>query len=157
MVAITFSDIVALLALVGSLESIRRTSKFNKRQTEFSETANRLNTLLVEKEQLDSEKLSTAELSANFVKSGKHSYKLKVFNKGESLAENVRIEFPNGSEIVMLSDVERKFPLKTLEPQQSVELIASVHMQSPPNTEFVLTWDDESGKGRSKTLNLYWS
>ena len=149
---IDFSDIVALLAVGLSLYSMRKTFEFNKRQNEFAETANKLNSLLLEKESQDILDQKRADISANFIKVGQNKRRLKVFNKGKGLARNVRIEFPEGMGVLVSDDVQNKFPIPILEQYQSVELLAAVVFQSPSRMTIKLIWNDESGTDNEKTL-----
>lgn len=137
-IQIDFSDIVALLALGLSLYSTR--------------TANKLNTLLLEKESQDALDQKRADISANFIKVGQKKRSLTVFNKGRGLARDVRIEFPEGIGVLIPDEVQAKFPIPILEQYQSVELLAAVTYGSPSRMTIKLTWDDESGTDNEKIL-----
>ena len=151
-IQIDFGDIVAILALGVSLFSMRKTFKFNKRQNEFAETADKLNTLLFEKESQNILYQKKADISANFITVGQKRNKLKIFNKGRGVAKDVRIEFPEGIGVLIDSDVQDKFPIPLLEQDQSVELLAAVTFGSPSRMTIKLTWDDESGSNNEKIL-----
>ena len=143
-----------MLALIMSAYSAKKTIDFNKRQNEFIETNDKLNKLLLDKEKQESLIQRQADMSANFVCVGKSQYRMKVFNKGRSPAKNVRLDFPSGNEIVIESELKEKFPMPSLEPQQSVELIAAVSMDSPRRMDIRVVWDDQSGNDREKLLHL---
>jgi hypothetical protein len=145
-------DIAAVLALILSAWSMKKTNDFNRRQKEFIENNDRLNQMLIEKEAQESEAQKRADLSANFIKVGKSDYRLKVFNRGPGTATNVRVELVDQAARDMLieSDVNRKFPVPILEQHQNVDLIAGVHLGSPGRIEIALVWDDASGKDRRK-------
>lgn len=149
-------DIVSLAALLIAIVSFIRTDRFNKRQTAFEETAERLNLLLIEKEGAESQAQRRADLSANFYSAGKHDYRLKVFNKGQGTARNVRIRVLDDSEILMDDDIARKFPTPSLEQHQSIELIGAVDMGSPSRVHLQLTWDDDAGADHVKELHPSW-
>lgn len=104
-------DVVALLALVIAIWSAWQTQRFNKRQTAFEETNERLNLMLIDKEAAESDAQKRADVSANFYKSGKHDYRLKVFNRGPNAATNVRLEVLDEAGILDDSDIARKFPV----------------------------------------------
>jgi hypothetical protein len=147
-------DIAAVLALILSAWSMKKTNDFNRRQKEFIDTNDRLNQMLIEKEAEESEAQKRADLSANFIKIGKSDYRLKIYNRGPGTASNVRVELLDQAARDMLveSDVARKFPVPILEQHQNVDLLAAVHMQSPSRIEIALVWDDASGKDRRKPL-----
>lgn len=149
---LSLSDIVASLALLLSGYSIKKTVDFNKRQKEFIETNDKLNKMLLEKETQDALQQRKADISANFIKIDKNNYRLKVFNKGKNTAKNIRIEFPEGNELLIKSDVNRKFPVPILEQHQSVELIAIIYYGSPNRIKIKLSWDDDYGVDNEKIL-----
>ena len=151
-VQVDLGDIVALLALGLSAYSMKKTFDFNTRQNDFIETNNKLNKLLLEKECQDALHQKKADISANFIKVGRTESRLKIFNRGKNTARNISIEFPEGNEIILDSDIQNKFPIPILEQHQSVELMAVRHMQSPIRTPIKLSWDDESGENNEKTL-----
>ena len=147
------SEVLSSAALLLAVYSTKRTVDFNKRQTEFINNTDKLNQLLLDKEKQQSLELKQADISANFINIGRN-HRLKVFNKGKTTAENVRIEFPDGNEVLIPDDLNSKFPMPTLEPFQNVELIAAIHMQSPSRMAIKLIWNDPSGNDREKLLNL---
>ena len=151
---LAISTIVSVLAFAMSAYSTKKTIDFNKRQNDFIETNDKLNKMLLDKEQQESLVQKQADISATFINIGKNTHRLKVFNKGKSVASNVRIEFPSGNEVLVEGDLKQKFPMPTLEPQQSVELIAAVHMQSPRRMDLRFVWDDQSGQDRDKLIHL---
>jgi hypothetical protein len=147
-------DIAAVLALILSAWSMKKTNDFNRRQKEFIDTNDRLNQMLIEKEAQESEAQKRADVSANFIKLGKTDYRLKVFNRGPGTASNVRVELLDeaAKDMLIESDVKRKFPIPILEQHQNVDLIAAVHLGSPSRIEIALVWDDASGTDRRKVL-----
>lgn len=152
---IDWSIIVALLALVFSVYTFRRTHNLAEKQAELLEDQKRLNRMLVEKEEAEARNALRADVSANLVKIGKN-YKVKVFNRGKAVARNVRLvdDTADQDSFLIQSDVESKFPLENLEPQLGVELIAAIHMQSPSKLPITLIWDDDTGIDHRKTVHL---
>lgn len=149
-------DIVALAALVIAIWSAWKTDRFNKRQTTFEETNERLNLMLIEKEAAETAAQKQGDLSANFYQAAKNDYRLKVFNRGRGAATNVRFEVLDEGDLFIEEDVARKFPIPVLEQHQSVELIGAVHMGSPSRAHIRLSWDDATGKGHQKELHPSW-
>ena len=123
-------NLIASLALLLSTYATWQTVSFNKKQKSLVESQEKLNKLLLEKEHEGVIRDKSANLGASFIKLGSSKYRLKIWNKGSSAARNVRIEFPEGNDIINNSEVIEKFPMESLEKHQSVELIASVHMQT---------------------------
>ena len=146
------SDILATLALVLSAYATWKTLKFNERQESLIESQELLNQRLLRREDLEARTGLKAEMGATFIKLGSSSYRLKIWNKGKSAARNLTIEFPEGDDCFVESDVQSKFPLEVLEPQQSVELVASVGMDTKRKHTISLCWSDELQTHNQKTL-----
>ncbi|MBH3379621.1 hypothetical protein I5R98_13700 [Pseudomonas asiatica] len=83
---------------------------------------------------------------------GNSKYRLKVFNKGKAPAHHVTIDFPEGNEVILESDIESKFPLQLLDVHQSVELIAAVHMGTRSKHLVKLEWEDGRAGRAAKEL-----
>jgi hypothetical protein len=128
------SAIVALVALIISIVSMNKANKFGS-------TADRLNQILIEREQAEEVASKKADLSANMIKTGK------------SDARNVRlIDLAGDCSIIIANDIQRKFPLTLLEQHQSVELIAVVTLSGSRSSHIKLQWDDETGVNHEKEL-----
>lgn len=145
-----FQTIFTVLAFMLSVYATYKTIGFNRRQNEMAKIQAELNKLLLRKETNEAIESFKADLGVNFIKIGSNSRRLKVFNKGKGSAKNVKIDFPDGNEIVVQSDIDSKFPLEKMEQHQSVELISAVHMGSPSKITVELSWDDNTGVGHSK-------
>ncbi|WP_129136796.1 hypothetical protein [Luteimonas sp. YGD11-2] len=150
--SITLTDAAAVLALMLSAYATWKTVQFNNRQRALIETQEQLNRRLLAREEAETNREKRADLGATFIKLGSSNYRLRVFNKGKAAATNVRISFPDGDNVVSKSDVDRKFPMELLEPHQSVELLASIHMGSRSKHKVVLNWADEAGASNEKTV-----
>lgn len=149
-VAIDAGDIIAGLAFLLSSYATWQTVSFNKKQKSLVESQEKLNNLLLEKENEDSLKEKRADLGASFIKLGSSKYRLKIWNKGSSTARNVKIEFPEGNDVVIDSELADKFPMESLERHQSVELIAAVHMQTKRKHVVRLIWEDDAQSHNEK-------
>lgn len=143
-VTIDTGDVIAGLAFLLSGYATWQTVSFNKKQKSLVESQEKLNNLLLEKESEDALKEKSADLGASFIKLGSSKYRLKIWNKGSATAKNVRIEFPEGNDVVVDSEVSDKFPMESLERHQSVELIAAVHMQTKRKHVVRLIWEDDA-------------
>ncbi len=146
------SDIIASLALLISAYAAWKTVQFNNRQKSLIESQEKLNLRLLEREEADSTSDKKADLGATFIKLGSSKYRLKIWNKGKTTARNVSIEFPEGNDCIIQSDVSEKFPLEALDTHQSVELIAAVHMGTKRKHAIKLIWSDEYSESNEKTV-----
>lgn len=141
---IDVGDLIAGIALLLSGFAMWQTASFNKKQKALIESQEKLNILLLGKENEEAIKERSADLGASFIKLGSNKYRLKIWNKGSATAKNVRIEFPEGNDVVSDSDLANKFPMESLERHQSVELIAFVHMQTKRKHLVRLIWEDDA-------------
>ena len=98
----------------------------------------------MEKESEGAIKEKSADLGASFIKLGSSKHRLKVWNKVSSTAKNVRIEFPEGNDVIIESEITDKFPMESLERHQSVELIAAIHSQTKRKHVVRLIWEDDA-------------
>jgi len=147
-------DVIAVLALVVSGYAAWTTSKFNQRQKSLIESQERLNALLLVKEEGEAAEEKKADLGATVIKLGSSNYRVKIWNKGKSPARNISIDFPDGNDLIIHSEVERKFPLEVLDRLQAVELIAAVHMGTKSKHTVRLTWSDDFREANEKTVYL---
>ncbi|MDH1291363.1 hypothetical protein N5C43_08835 [Comamonas terrigena] len=145
-------DIIAGLALLFSIYATVKTVQFNNRQKSLIESQEKLNKLLLEKETSDSASGRQANIGASFIKLGSSKYRLKIWNKGKAVARNVILEFPEGNDVLIESDIKEKFPLEALDTHQSVELIASVHMETKSKHAIRLIWSDEHSERNEKLV-----
>ena len=93
-----------------------------------------------------------ADLRADFLKYGSNKYRLKVSNRGPASARNVRIEFPDGNDCIVDSELTDKFPFELLERHQAVELIAAVCMETKSKQRMKLLWDDDFRSNNEKIV-----
>ncbi|WP_295056322.1 hypothetical protein [Sulfuricurvum sp.] len=143
-VSIDTGDVIAGLAFFLSAYATWQTVSFNKKQKSLVESQEKLNIRLLEKENEDALKEKRADLGTSFIKLGSSKYRLKIWNKGSATAKNVRLEFPEGNDVIIDSEVTDKFPMESLERYQSVELIAIVHMQTKRKHVVRLIWEDDA-------------
>lgn len=147
------SALISLAALAVAVISLVKTNRFNTRQNEFAETTKRLNDLLIEREATERLSAKKADVSANLYQVGRHSYRLKVFNRGKGAARNVRlIDLCGENSILDGRGIDAKFPLKILDPQQSVEVVAVMSFGSAEGAHIRLEWDDDAGVDHEKEL-----
>lgn len=151
--SLTLSDALAAMALLVSSYATWKTVRFNERQKSLIESQERLNKRLLVKEEEDSIIAKKADLGATFIKLDNNNYRLKVWNKGRSAARDVQLDFPEGNECIVQSDIESKFPLEVLEPYQSVELIAAVGLDTKAKQPITLHWSDGFSSSNQKTVH----
>lgn len=149
---VTVDNIIAGLALILSGYATWRSHKFKKKEEDLLELQRKVNALVLEKEQREATEASRAELGAHFVTLGSGKHRLKIFNKGKAVAKHVQIDFPDGNDVIIESDIREKFPMETMEPGQSVELIAAVAKGTKRKLAICLRWQDFDGEEREKVI-----
>lgn len=142
---VTPSDVIATFALLIS-------GYVAWHQRGINASQKKVNELLLQQGENEAEATKKADLGASFLKLGKNSHRLKIWNKGKATARNVRIAFPDGNQFVAEDDVRRKFPLETLEQFQAVEVIAYLSLGTDGKHHLKLTWDDDSGEDNEKSV-----
>ncbi|HEY7641111.1 MAG TPA: hypothetical protein VH814_15395 [Steroidobacteraceae bacterium] len=140
---VDLGDVVTALALLLSIYATMKTVRFNEKQKSLIESQERLNNLLLEKEAHESSNDKMANLGASFIKLGSNKYRLKIWNMGKAVARNIVLEFPEGNDVVLKSELDEKFPMEVLDVHQSVELIAAVHMGSKLKLPVRIVWADD--------------
>lgn len=146
------SEIIAFLALLLSGYATYRSLKFKNSEKELVEVQKKLNLLMFEKEKREADQVSKADIGANFISTGKHNYRLKIFNKGKAPAYNVTIGFPDGNDMVDEYSIKRKLPLEKMEQGQSVDLLASYGSDSKMKLKVELKWQNKDGKEQTKIV-----
>jgi len=140
---VSASDAIAGSALCLSVYTIWRQHGLDKLNR-------RLSALLIEKEEEETRSAKRADISANFVKVGKNDYRLRVYNRGKGIAKNVTLRVISGESLLSSSDLQTKFPFPSLQPHQSVDVLASVSLGSERRVTLHITWDDPAGGGEAE-------
>jgi hypothetical protein len=150
--ALGIGDIIAGMAFLLSVYATVVTVRFNNRQKALIESQDKLNRLLLEKESSGVIGEKKADLGASFIRLGSSNHRLKIWNKGKARARNVRIEFPEGNEVIIESEIAAKFPLEALDTFQAVELIAAVAMGTKQKHPIRLIWEDDFSERNEKLV-----
>ena len=59
-----------------------------------------------------------------------------------------------GNDIVAVSELHDKLPLKKLEPQGGIELIAALHMGTKAKRDLCIMWSDDYAENQTKEVEL---
>lgn len=118
--------------------------------------------LLINEYQLNTHKEAEIEkkkaiIKANIINRGNGSYRIKIFNSGQAVAKNIRVEMSleDGESLEnSLTIITNPFPFAMLSPHDSAEIsfIASI---GTPRTFYVkMIWDDQFEIDRVNTQLL---
>ncbi|APR51916.1 hypothetical protein CA223_07260 [Sphingomonas koreensis] len=115
-----------------------------------------LNSLLIEKEEGDALASKRADVSASIVRHSKHTYHLRIYNRGKGNARNIRVNVLKGEGLFRDGDMAQKLPYPNLDTHQSFNLALFVHLQSPRRTTVQIEWEDDvSGGSKELTLDVF--
>lgn len=138
--------IIAFIALLVSVISMYKTNKFGL-------TADRLNQMLIEREETERVDSKMADLSASILKAGNSDYRLKILNRGKGTAREVKlIDLGGEKSPLVANDILCKFPIPILERHQSVEVIALLYIDTNRIINIKIQWKDEAGADHEKIL-----
>lgn len=149
---ISWGDIFTALAFFLSCFATAMTLWTNHKQKSLLQSQERLNNMLLAQGEREALSASKADLGATFVKLGSSKYRLKIWNKGKATARNIRIEFPDGNDILPANEIRAKFPLESLDQYQSVELTAAPSIGSKLKHAIRLLWADDASDANEKTV-----
>ena len=141
-------------AVVVSALALWAARKANKDNSHLTMREAELVRLLLIKEQREQSDKEQTEMSARLYSSGKHNWKLRVFNRGPAEARNVRLEVTCDNSYISKKWINEKFPMDRMEAGQSVDLLASVHLGSHLKEDIRLIWDDSSAPDRSNVVTV---
>lgn len=143
---IRIADIFTIFAFLLSAISLLRTRSLPRLELELKQ-------LQLEEAKAQREQMDKADVGAKFIRYGnKGEYRLKVFNKGQGKAYNIRLNILDDGNMMLNDGI---FPLDSLEEHQSVELPVAIHLQSKNEMRLRFSWDDGSGSNRHKEITVY--
>jgi len=150
-----YSDIIALAALLLSAIAIWQSRSAQASQERLTTREIELVRQQLEHLKRDERLWKTADVSARLYKVGKNDWRLRVFNKGPALAENVMVKILETEKSLFSEDwIKQKMPMSRMEKGDSVDIHAFVHMQSNLKENLELVWDDPSESNRRKTVEV---
>jgi len=129
------SLVLSILAIAGSVTTYLIHDKRLKSQEA------RINDYELSK--IDNEKKDAlkAKVRANSYKSGPGRQIVKIFNSGQAIAKNIRIEFTPADYDGYIQ--KNQFPFKYLNPQDFTEISMILVSEMPDTIEIKMMWDDE--------------
>lgn len=150
------ADFISLISMLIAAGAFLYTY-FVDRRVKAQEIA--LNDIQIKKFKEEEAESKRAVIEANIYKSGKCSWKMKVYNKGKSSARNIRfisddIEKENSGIKIFISNGTLPYPL--LHPQTSFEMPVALYMGHNPVPRIKFIWDDDYGDNqeREQILNI---
>ena len=133
------SLIVAIVSFIISRKSQFLQDRVNEIEIKLKEYE------LAEKEK-EMHEVSNIEARINHIVKGQ--YKIKVWNSGNAVANNVTVSWDKNDGILFFD--EEKLPFEFLEPQKSFDLSISTYSGSPRKLLITTRWEDSKGTEHSK-------
>lgn len=146
------TTIIALVALIISAAALHRAGRANRIAEEANELAQAPAKLA--KVQLEQEETRRGRTSVSLTLVERQSigsngrplrfHKFRLSNDGESSAQDAGFEIKSNDSPLVLQDYQDKLPA-TLNPNQTIEVMASVHLGSPSKLDAVIFWTNADG------------
>ena len=137
--------VVAALALGVSIWSVVTTRRMTERQTELQE---RLLALETARDEARARQTQCASVRAGIQKTGR-DWRLIVLNEGQATARNLKVELDDGPLLAHRLVPRGQEEVTKLGPGASARYLLAPTMGSPMTVDARVTWDDDSGAGRS--------
>ena len=130
------SVVVAIISIIQSLKAQKMQNKINELDAKIKE----YELQKIEKEKTEA---SSSIIKARAINVGKNSYRLKIYNAGNTTAYNISAQISREYCVMLIND---KMPFEELEPQNSFDEVLIVHMGSARKFKVELNWRDKDGK-----------
>ena len=144
MIGTIISAISVLIAFVALLKSF-----FSDRKTKQLDI--RLKQMELERKEKESEDSKKAFVEVNVIETPrKQANKLRFYNKGKSIARNIRFTIPTDdvANVIQLHMSNEYLPYPQLLPQQSFD-VSYIDFGGQPHQTIVITWEDDFSMDRT--------
>lgn len=128
------SVIIAVISIIQSFKAQKLQNKINELDTKIKEYE-------VGKIEREKTEALSSIINARAVNVGKNSYRLKIYNAGNTMAYNVAAQIISENSVILLSD---KMPFEELKPQDGFEVPIIIY-SSNRKFRVELTWQDKDG------------
>lgn len=154
----TISILIALLAVVISLVSLRRTSNFNHTQIKLQEETARLSRLQRDiLERQENEKTRSDVAGSLYIAGTGHRIGILNIGNVEVRNVNVRVIAPAGKSSPLIErEVVEKLPVKRMHPGDEISLIAALSYDTGTTFDLHIEWETSDGKAhvRDQVLSI---
>ena len=148
MIAIILSVISVIIALSTLILSL---VKYNKHEKRLNEQQNVINLYQLRKIREEEVSAKKAHIKGNIIRDTKSSVVLKIFNSGESNANNVRVEIISSIEGLLFSEIA---PIELINPHRNFDFHISLCEGHVGSIKLRYTWDDGYAKGNINEEHL---
>ena len=148
MAALILSIISVIIALSTLILSLVKYNKHEKRLNEQQKVINSYQLRKIQEEEVSAKK---ANIKGNIIRDTKSGVALKIFNSGESNANNVRVEIISSTDGLLLRKIE---PIELINPHRNFDFHISLCEGHVGSIKLRYTWDDEYAKGNVNEEHL---
>ena len=85
-----------------------------------------------------------AKWKISLIQPSNKSYRISLQNIGKVEAREINLHFPDGYGWVSESDYNNKFPMKVIQPEQVVNLLASLELRCKKKLLIHIEWSDDN-------------
>lgn len=144
---IDYSLIISILAIAGTIYT------YFKHDIKIKAQEKLINEHQIAKIEEEKTQLQQAIVRASLIKGNKGHRILKIYNKGQATARNIRLEIKDEPDYLYSTN---PFPFPLLNENENVDLNISLHNGTPDNISFIILWNDEykEDNAHSQTVQL---
>lgn len=153
--------VITLVTFLGGVYMyVIHTHRLNSQQKQLNDQQAKLNEYQLQKSKEEELEKKQALIEAYVYETrdrrGNPAWRMKIYNKGKAKALNVNFESETlkNDESINLYVSDDLFPISSLQPQGSVELIVALCYGHKSSHKFKFIWDDESGVNRSQEQDV---
>lgn len=148
MIAIILSIISVIIALSTLILSL---VKYNKHEKRLNEQQNIINSYQLRKIQEEEVSAKKANIKGNIIRDTKSSVALKIFNSGESNANNVRVDVISSTDGLLFREIK---PIELINPHRNFDFHISLCEGHVGSIKLRYTWNDEYALGNVNEEHL---
>ncbi len=139
------------IVLLLILYIIYKKFQYHQLKKDYESLQQQMDRVLLREQAEQAQEGQKADLEADFVRSDHDSHpKLRIRNVNQALAKNIRIDFPNGNNLLLKKEVDAIFPITTLNKHKEILLSIAVYNNAPRRIAIELTWDDGYNMNNTK-------
>lgn len=117
--------------------------RYHQLKKDYEALQEQMDRVLLREQAVQTQQGQKAELVVDFVKLADESHhKLRIRNLNQALANNIRIDFPSGNNLLLKKEVDAIFPVASLNKHKEILLSIAVYNNAPRKIDLELIWDD---------------
>lgn len=127
--------------------------RYHQLKKDYAELQQQMDRVLLRQQAEESQEGQKADLEVDFVKVDHDSHpKLRIRNVNQALANNIRIGFPAGNNLLLKKEVDAVFPVASLNKHKEILLSIAVYNNAPRKIAIELIWDDGYNMNNAKSF-----